>query len=471
MVPLVKFPMIVEHFAHFFETVFSEEAFIQFKRYISGLLVSENKTISGINQLFVIEPRSQSSLNRFLIKSPFSPEKLNQSRLEMLESIPRTRIKPTKGVLSFDDTLLTHYGKNFEKIALLWDHVNKCYTWAHNLVSLHYSDEQTDYPIDFQLWEPADLEKLEKGLPEAGVKLRESKFALKTENPLKWRQYLLGVWSRKQKKPEVAALYQSKLLIAKAMLTKWVKNNPDLKLPVTFDSWYTTVDFCRFIHEKLELPYVGTLGKDDDILLRAGKQTLGQFAASLKKEHLEKVKKNPAAGVFKKITFRYKGEQETYYSYCRTHRLSGFDKQRLVINYRRKDLTDKPTFFISNRRRWQAKGITRIRRHRWPVEVYYEESKAEGLDQYQLRDFEGICRHIALVAVVYSLLRAAQQDTVLRDNLQRQLKITLEGSAVFWRKATQADCLWNLATFISASLLMGKSLKTIMVPLTKAVCA
>ena len=50
-----------------------------------------------------------------------------------------------------------------------------------------------------------------------------------------------------------------------------------------------------------------------------------------------------------------------------------------------------------------------IRRHRWPVEVYYEEGKAEGLDKYQLRDFEGIQRHVAFVAVVYcsdSLVKA-----------------------------------------------------------------
>ena len=72
MVPIVEFPAIVEHYAHFFEPVFSKEAFVQFKRYISGLLVSENKTITGINQLFVNEVRAQSSLNRLLIISPFS---------------------------------------------------------------------------------------------------------------------------------------------------------------------------------------------------------------------------------------------------------------------------------------------------------------------------------------------------------------------------------------------------------------
>ena len=471
MVPIVEFPAIVEHYAPFYEGVFSAEAFIQFKRYISGLLISENKTISGINGLFINEVRSQSSLNRFVLNSPFLVESLNASRLRMLGSIPGTRMKPSKGVLSLDDTLLTHYGQGFEKIAKLWDHVHNCYVWSHNLVSLHYSDNQTDYPINFQLWEPADLEKLEKGLPKAGVKLRASKFALKTTSPLKWRQYLLGVWRRKQNNPEVASLYQSKLLIGQELLQQWVKIHPELKLPVTFDGWYTQPAFCRFLNDTLKLPYVGTLGKTNKVILQTGKKSLETFAKQLRKEHLEMIKSDPEGGLFQPITFRYKGNSETYYSYCRTHRIATFGKQRLVINYRRVDLTDTPTFFISNRRRWQAKGITRIRRHRWPVEVYYEEGKAEGLDQYQMRDFEGIYRHVALVAVVYSLLRAAQHDTVLRYSLQRQLRIVLEGSNPFWRKVTQADNLWQLALAISSGLLEGKSLTVILNPFIQAICA
>jgi len=34
----------------------------------------------------------------------------------------------------------------------------------------------------------------------------------------KWRNYLQGVWRRHQHKPEVAALYQSKLIIAEQLL-------------------------------------------------------------------------------------------------------------------------------------------------------------------------------------------------------------------------------------------------------------
>ncbi|MFN3742962.1 MAG: hypothetical protein ACK4VW_09915 [Anaerolineales bacterium] len=79
MFPLVEFPELVEHYAPFFREVFSAEAFIEFKRYISGLIVSENKTVDGINRLCVMESRNQSSLNRWLTQSSFSLEALNQA--------------------------------------------------------------------------------------------------------------------------------------------------------------------------------------------------------------------------------------------------------------------------------------------------------------------------------------------------------------------------------------------------------
>jgi len=63
MFPLVEFPLLVEHYAPFFKEVFSAEALIEFKRYLSGLIVSENKTVDGINRLCVMENRNQSSLN------------------------------------------------------------------------------------------------------------------------------------------------------------------------------------------------------------------------------------------------------------------------------------------------------------------------------------------------------------------------------------------------------------------------
>ena len=469
MFPLVEFPEIVQHYAPFFESVFSADAFIEFKRYISGLIVSENKTVDGINRLFVVESRNQSSLNRLLTASPFSLEHLNQARLDVLERFPGTRIKP-KGVLSVDDTLLTHYGQGFEQIAKLFDHVTETYVWAHDLVTLHYSDDDTDYPALFQLWEPVDLEKLEQGLRAAQVPLKPSKETLKESDPAKWRGYLLGVWQRRQKShSELRELYDSKLIIAQQLLQQWVATHPAEKLPVTFDNWFTQPAFCRFIDQTLRLPYVGTLAGSDKVNLKTGQTMLDDFAARLKSERLDAVQ-HGGKPIFQRITISYKGEPEQYFSYCNTHHIHNMGKQRLVINYRQADLSDTPTFFISNRLMWQAAGITRIRRHRWPVEVYHEEGKAEGLDEYQLRDFSAIQRHVALVAVVYSLLRAAQHDPDLREQLQRQLKVKFDGNPAAWRRAAQAQSLWTLGLFISAGLAQGQTLHDVMTPLLRALC-
>ena len=469
MLPLVEFPALVQHYAPFFKDVFSPEALIEFERYISGLIVSENKTVDGINRLFIHESRNQSSLNRLLTESPYSLEALNQARLAVLASLPGTQMKP-KGVFSVDDTLLTHYGQDFEQIAKLWDHVSGSYVWAHNLVTIHYSDDETDYPVLFQLWEPVDIEKLEQGMRAAKVPIKASKEALKDSDPQKWRGYLLGVWQRRQKShPEIRELYDSKLIIVQKLLEQWLKTHPNEQHPVTFDNWFTQPAFCRYLDQTLKLPYVGTLAETDKLHLKTGVDTLKDFAARLKQEHLEALQ-NQGKPVFQKITIPYKGTRETYYSYCNTHRIHNFGKHRLVINYRQADLSDNPSFFISNRLFWHAPGITRIRRHRWPVEVYHEEGKAEGLDQYQLRGFRAIQRHVALVAVVYSILRAAQHDPDLRDRLQRQLKIQLEGSPASWRRASQAQALWCLALFISAGLTQGQSLPQLMAPLIRAIC-
>jgi hypothetical protein len=466
MLPLVEIPELVRHYAPFFAAVFSAEAFEQFQRYISGLILSENKTVEGSNRGFVVDVRNQSSLNRLLTASPFSVEALNRARLGLLESLAGTRMKP-KGVLSLDDTLLTHDGQQVEKIAYWYDTSRGCYVWAHNLVNLHYSDDQTDYPVAFRLWEPVVVEELEAGLRAAGVPIRASKSALKTTAPKQWRQYLLNLWRRHQQKPEVQRLYQSKLLLGQQLLTQFGAEHPEHGLPVTFANWYTQPAFCRFLAKPLKCAYVGTLAGDDKVRLASGEHRLEAVAQHLRAEHHQAVNAGDKP-IFRNLSIPYKGQKEPYYSYCNTHQIPNFGKQRLVINHRQADLSDAAAFFIGNQLHWQATGITRIRRHRWSVEVYHEEGKVDGLDQYQVRDFAAVYRHIALVAVTYRLLRAAHHDQALLHMLQRQLQTKLEGSAGTWRRHTQAQALWSLATFITTALSQGRTLGEVMAPLIAA---
>lgn len=216
------------------------------------------------------------------------------------------------------------------------------------------------------------------------------------------------------------------------------------------------------------MAYVGTLSGGDERVVDKGTLPLSEFDAHLIERHQQALKENKKP-LFKLTTIQYKGEEETYYSYCNTHRIKTFGRLRLVINHQKEDLSDTPTFFISNRKMWQAKQITRIRRHRWPVEVYHEEGKADGLDQYQVRSFEAIGKHIALVSVTYSLLRAAQHDNALIRKLRRNVHTALEGSAGACRRNTQAQTLWVLACFIQTALAQGQTLKDIMQPILATV--
>jgi len=71
-----------------------------------------------------------------------------------------------------------------------------------------------------------------------------------------------------------------------------------------------------------------------------------------------------------------------------------------------------------------------------------------------------------LVAVTYSVLKAAQHDKALIRKLQRNVKSTLnDGSLGYWRRNTQKQALWALATFISAGLAQGQPLSKVMAPL------
>ena len=90
-----EFPELVNYYSAFLREVSLAEAFLEFQRYVSGLIVSKNKTVLDR------ESRNQGFLNRLLTESPFSLEELNCSHLSLLASLPGTQIK-SKWVLSIE---------------------------------------------------------------------------------------------------------------------------------------------------------------------------------------------------------------------------------------------------------------------------------------------------------------------------------------------------------------------------------
>jgi hypothetical protein len=171
--------------------------------------------------------------------------------------------------------------------------VTGSYVWAHDLVTLHYSDNQTDYPALFELWQPVELDKLEEGLRAAQVNLKESKAAFKDTEPRKWRAYLLGVWQRQQKKdPELKKLYDHQADDCKSGWFKTGKRpirNYTCRLLLTVGS--PNRSFVNFLDKNPAHGFMlGPCQKTDRVNLKTGQISLGEFAKKLKEEHLAAMK-------------------------------------------------------------------------------------------------------------------------------------------------------------------------------------
>lgn len=451
---LVDFPSIVKKYSVAFESCFSSAGFEHFKRFLSGLIISENKTVTGINRLFVLQPKNQSSLNEFLKCQNFDLELLNKKRLNLMQSCEATRFKAYKkgGVISIDNSLLSHYGKHFDGIYKLYDYVDNRYVMAHDLVTLQYSDELTDYPVYYQLWTPPDWEAVALHMKANKIHVNETKWQNRHKELKKWYSYMRDRYRDYQYKlSSLQEVYQTKNHIGIALLRQFQNNYPDYNFPVAMDSGFTTAQSCKIISKELKMSYVGCLKSDAVLILKGSEQKkLNEFAEQLKKEHLKAQQQafQNTKPIFQKTSVYFKGQKLTYYAYCKTHRLKNFGKQRLVISYRKKDLTDTPLYTISNCRSWHASGILRIRRHRWPIETYHQEGKSEGLAAYQVRNFKAIHAHIAFVVVAYSMLRHAQHDKALLSSIQHRLHVETMGTLPFLRRLMKAEAMANFIQYI-----------------------
>jgi len=86
-------------------------------------------------------------------------------------------------------------------------------------------------------------------------------------------------------------------------------------------------------------------------------------------------------------------------------RLPGLGTVRLVISFKRAELTGTSAVLVTNRVDWSAQRILTLSLPRWPMETLYQDGTGHlGLDTYRMRSAEAIGKHWCLVFVAYALL-------------------------------------------------------------------
>jgi DDE superfamily endonuclease len=361
MPAIVDFPTIVQEALALFGDLFdTEPARRHFAEYLTGLIVAENKTISGINREFALTT-DQSCLNRWLTEVQWDVTALNDRRLAWLQQAPQTRYS-VRGVIAIDNTLVDHAGKLIEDVGWFWDHADQRHVIAH------------DYMIS------------------------NSVCPSKAHYPIEWRRF-------KKRDSCPAKDFKDHTELCIELIDDTVKR--EIPGDFTFDSYFTSAKVLNHLQSK-QRAYVGDLKLNRKVVYVGQEQKLQDVARQI-----------PWAA---KKPIRVGTRQYWYFS--KQMRIPDVGHPvRIVLFWRERDDQDASKALVSNRLGWEVIRIVLVYRHRWTgTETFHRDGKQQlGLGDCQVRSGEGQTRHVYLVSAAYSLLMRSLQQSRAQDWARRTL--------------------------------------------------
>jgi len=141
--PIVNIPPVLTRLFEPYFDFFTKPQFNHFKRLVTGLIVSENKTLQEINDSY--GKKNQSSFNRFVSHSKWDLDSLNRIRLNQISQALRLK---KKGMMIIDESLLHKTGRCMELAGYHRSGMTKRKEWGHMVVNSFYTDsENNDFPV------------------------------------------------------------------------------------------------------------------------------------------------------------------------------------------------------------------------------------------------------------------------------------------------------------------------------------
>ena len=361
MPAIVDFPTVVQEALTIFGDLFdTEPARRHFAEYLTGLIVAENKTVSGINREFALTT-DQSCLNRWLTEVEWDVTALNDRRLAWLQQAPQTRYS-VRGVIAIDNTLVTHEGKLIEDVGWFWDHADERHVIAHDyIISNYVCPSKAHYPIE-------------------------------------WRRF-------KKRAACEAGTFKDHTELCIELIDDALKRG--IPGAFTFDSYFTSAKVLNHLHSK-QATYVGDLKLNRKVVYTGQEQKLQEVARQIPWE----AKKPIRVG------------NTRYWYFSKQMRIPDVGHPvRVVLFWRARDDHEASKALVSNRLGWEAIRMSLVYRHRWTgTETFHRDGKQQlGLGDCQVRSGEGQTRHVYLVSAAYSLLMRSLQQTRPQDWARRTL--------------------------------------------------
>jgi len=346
-------PKILKRFLKKFKKWFTKKQFKNFKKYVSGLLLELKRTNIQTIDAYCIES-NYDSLHHFLSNSPWPEQELNSERIRIMQASRQTK-SCQKGVLVIDDTANKKSGKHTKGAQVQYSGSQKGLTNNNTVVTSHYVDDKKDFPIDLRPYLPA------------------SEFA----------------------EGKNSEQFFSKLELAKKLVIDALVKGVEFG-EVTFDGWYLSNDFVKFLENK-GLKWISTLPVDRILFYKGELIRTDELVKRLK----------PECFCVKEGTW-LTGKKVTWISSL-TLEIKGLKgKKRVVIETRFRNSTDMEkdvTVYITNNFALSDEQVTDRFGLRWGIEDFYRDAKDNlAFDRYQVRSIKAIKRHWYLVFIAYTFL-------------------------------------------------------------------
>jgi hypothetical protein len=441
MVPLVGVPETIRRgLAPYREVFCRAEGFDHVSRYITGLLLSPNKTLQGIYDGQVWEagaPRSRRAMHEAVFEAGWAADALMPHHRAVIAGAHRGC---ERAVISLDWTYAHHErGPKIWGVKKAWDHVERRLAPYQTVVTAVIANRARLDGIEVLVQQPKQQEEelayLQETIRESYPQLEEARG--RVLELLHHRVHCLGY----KKRPELAL----------DIVQQLEQEGYFPQAHYAFDNGVLSLALSRGI-EHAGKHWVSELECSRHIHWQGQWQRVDTVAHMLRQAHPES---------FRAIGVRCRnGETKAFWVFTKVVRLKRYGRKRLVIVHEQPDLGDTPRLLLTDALHWDSRRVLETWSYRWTSEIFHEFGKQVcGLEAAQVRKEEAVKRHFRLSCIAQSLLQQAPASGAETERFAfAQGAITI-GQKV---RTIARDALLSLLKLVEQLLAQGHSCEHIL---------
>lgn len=390
MLPLVAVPpTIAAGMKNYREVFCRKEGFEHISRYVSGLVLSENKTLQGIYAQQVWragEEVSRRAMHAAVFEAGWSSEDLMSRHRQLVAADHRGG--RSREIIALDWTLSHHErGPRIYGVKQAYDYVADRYCLFQTVVTATIANRELVDGLAVEVQMPnfaeAEREYLEMTSQASYAQMAEVEKRL--VELLSYQRNRLAYRKRTEMVVEMVGLIESEGQFPEANYA--------------FDNGVLTLDLTRLI-EGQGKHWVSEIESSRHVNWQGQWRRVDEVDEELRSRHPETYRPLKVKG--------RNGEERQYWAFTKVLKLKRYGRKRLVIVHEQEDLSDAGRFLLTDALHWESGRVIETWSYRWPSEVFHEFSKqVTGFESAQVRKEEAVKRHFRLSCVAQSLVQRA----------------------------------------------------------------